>query len=328
MTEQNGRRGGRGDGASQESDINERRELRRDYRELIAETKRESSELVRPDSDGLGNLLERSDELFGQVIKLPNRAPTVEAVLDAQFLMAASSLGCQKAKKIHVDNKFDPKDFVQKLISFMECRRLGIEDSEIEEEHWATLGRGAAPAFRSACSFQFMLGTFEREPPRKAARKTKDANAEEQAGPAIVAKQLKSKDKDKTPTEVTSEEVEKMVAILHQVCKTRGDGTYVPISYFDLVINPESFSQTVENIFHLSFLLKDGHAKVYLDNDDLPVIVPCTPFNEEQEHERVTKKQVLVSIDMDQWKELIEVFDINDPLIPTRPEPPHSNGNM
>lgn len=42
-------------------------------------------------------------------------------------------------------------------------------------------------------------------------------------------------------------------------------GESQPINFFKFIINPESFGQTVENLFYLSFLIRDG--KVSIDDD-------------------------------------------------------------
>ena len=37
-----------------------------------------------------------------------------------------------------------------------------------------------------------------------------------------------------------------------------------PICYFEFVIDPHDFSNTIQNMFHVAFLVKDGHASIYL----------------------------------------------------------------
>ena len=47
------------------------------------------------------------------------------------------------------------------------------------------------------------------------------------------------------------------------------------IYYFQFVVDPSSFGRTVENVFYVSFLVKEGKVKIFYDEETrLPKIVP------------------------------------------------------
>jgi len=48
-----------------------------------------------------------------------------------------------------------------------------------------------------------------------------------------------------------------------------------PVNIFDLVINPKDFAQSVENIFYLSFLIRDGKVAFETTEEGEPVV--CAP---------------------------------------------------
>jgi hypothetical protein len=44
------------------------------------------------------------------------------------------------------------------------------------------------------------------------------------------------------------------------------------VSLLDFAINPRDFGQTVENLFYISFLVREGNAKIMKDEDGLPLL--------------------------------------------------------
>jgi len=127
---------------------------------------------------------------------------------------------------------------------------------------------------------------------------------------------------------------------LHSILKQRALAAPGELSYFQFVINPNSFGQTVENIFYVSFLVKEGQAEIGKDQYGLPTLCESfmlgvvrrpkliylmkayqTPRSiEEQRQQHVSKNQAIVSMDYQSWEELVDLLDIRHPLIPHRAE--------
>lgn len=72
----------------------------------------------------------------------------------------------------------------------------------------------------------------------------------------------------KDPTDAATDQGKKLLR-KHRVSMTTSGAAGVPL--FDYFINPTSFGQSIENLFHASFLIKEGAAGIDFDDDGLPV---------------------------------------------------------
>ena len=67
-----------------------------------------------------------------------------------------------------------------------------------------------------------------------------------------------------------------------------------PVNFFQFIIDPDSFGQSIENLFHVSFLVKEGKVAISLgDPSQLPHITPLSPKGRGQRGEE-GKHQVRV----------------------------------
>ncbi|KAF3842255.1 hypothetical protein F7725_024206 [Dissostichus mawsoni] len=294
-----------------------RREIRSKYRELIQSVQQNREDMLSPSNNKLTEVLEEANKLFKDV-----RQPR-EAALDAQLLVVTTDLGKEKASQLAAEGTaFDPTTFTEHLLSYMGLNRLN--DGEDEQPIGAAIGylppdawHKSRELFQGSPSFHYMMGSFHAEPPppkQRLERQRKPPPSKDVK--RIMPTQLKKM--EASHQEATEKEVERILGYLKTYYQ---DDPTSPISYYEFVIDPKSFSRTVENIFHTSFLVRDGLARMYFDNYRLPCIAPVEEGEVEAGGSSI-RKQCIVSISPKLWKELIEAYDIRNTLIqPSNTQP-------
>lgn len=71
----------------------------------------------------------------------------------------------------------------------------------------------------------------------------------------------------KDEEESTTKDVQHIMNHVVKACRAKGR-----VGYFHFLVDPESFGQTVENMFHFSFLIKDGRVGVIMGREGIPYI--------------------------------------------------------
>jgi len=284
------------------------RKVRIKYRGLIEDLKDVAS------TDMLIEKIATGNELY----KMVNR--TQEATLDSQFLLASAEIGAKQAESIKLSGEnFDTEDWINKLLTVMG----GRQDINIKQENnetvnlnllkWETIGIRVEPFFDKVPKIDNMIGPLSTEQKEK---KTIVKHARENKNSVNLKKPQELRKEDiKEQENETTKNVVQICEILDRVGK---------INLFEFIINPESYSQTVENIFYLSFLIRDG--KAILDEEDGELVIERTdPPDEEDYMHGIKKKQYVLEIDYQTWKDIVEVYDIRNSMIPTRPKIQNNN---
>ncbi|XP_042648134.1 non-structural maintenance of chromosomes element 4 homolog A isoform X2 [Tyto alba] len=246
----------RSESAVGSGDERSRRVIRNQYRELIYSVQQNREDILSSKSNRLTEALEEANKLFSGV------SCAREAALDAQFLVLASNLGKEKANELHSEMAaFDSLVFAEDLLTFMGINRIEVEENSNDSEGisggylpsnaWHKLGEETEKYFRRAPSFHYMLGSFKSDPPiprQRIERQKKATGGEEKRAMPAQLKKM-----EESHQEATEKEVERILGLLQTHFKNDPD---TPISFFDLVIDPNSFARTVENIFHVSFIIR------------------------------------------------------------------------
>lgn len=114
------------------------------------------------------------------------------------------------------------------------------------------------------------------------------------------------------PEQSTSHMVRLVYGTLHETSAEER------VNLYKFFINPHSFSQSVENLFYTSFLVRDGKVLLLKGSDDVPYIQIASA--EDMEESTSIAHQV-ATFTYGAWKALVEKYDISEPYIPNRAVP-------
>ena len=253
-------------------DVNDRRRVRSDYRALIAqaeESKRDSS--LKPKD--LLDLLGKADALHERVV-----APS-ESILDTKTLSSMSEMGARMAKKMKLNqDAFDTHEFMARLARFLGgeaapvrgAARAGVDDDSddesgggIERWDWAKLGRLAGTLSRRAVTMDFLLGPLEIRPKerRTMTQRVRDEAPAERTAPRA----LHQTDLQNSAGRESTSQILKVAQLLAQ----QGPQG---VCLFRFAIDPDSYVNTIENFFHVSFLIKENKASLRTDAEGNAVL--------------------------------------------------------
>ncbi|KAF9926301.1 nuclear protein [Linnemannia zychae] len=300
---------------------NEKRKVRQEYRKLITNTEANRKEFLEPTNNGLMETVDKANELYKNVFG------THEATLDAKLLVISAELGVQKSKQLRMgQGGFDENEYVTRLINKMGGHDI---DNDQQAMDWAKIGKLAMKWTRKVPTMDFMLGPMAVE--HKTRVVTQRTRVVRDPKDMRKPQELREEDIARQENETT-----KNVLQINNIL----EGLNRKVNLFELVINPESFGQTVENIFYLSFLIRDGKASITevdmadpnlgdVDEDgeewvpaegaNIQPMVELTEVPTAEDYQGgLLKKQMVLDIDMATWRHLIDVYDIRKTMIPTR----------
>mmetsp|Transcript_43396 Transcript_43396/g.132014 ORF Transcript_43396/g.132014 Transcript_43396/m.132014 type:complete len:449 (-) Transcript_43396:307-1653(-) len=329
----------------------DRRLLRRKMREFQQEIVGEKGERIEDPSK-----VADFQEVRGTSNRLWNNVKfTREAVLDADnFDIIATRAGRQAEKLIQVP-RYDATRFCSALRTKL-ASSVGGSGGEFFD--WLKIGKAAGACYCAVPSrVSFLNGPVEVEyvVKERKKREPRKQSAEEEEGEEerpddveqkradtsgdklsavernieVVSKTLGKRCKDEMTA--SRDRVEKMIeeggdemdedAKRKARKKARKHGAEVDAVKY--LFNPKSFTQTVENIFHFSFLVKKGSAGISLRSDEEskkyggagpgPVVRAMTNPNEAP-----TPKQAIVSLTMQDWRDMCEAYSMKEGDIPHR----------
>ncbi|XP_021278316.1 non-structural maintenance of chromosomes element 4 homolog A-like isoform X2 [Herrania umbratica] len=291
------------DQLSRQEDAANRRLLRSKYLAVMTKINDARDEISKVDSNKFNIIINEVDNLHQQVSKPREQVADAEALLDIANTLATSvkSISCEGISLA---------DYVNCLVrEFGKSNRsLDTQENEQISINWKDIGMAVSPFFTTCKGICTMLGPMKNElkqrksiVTRKRAIRPTDTARPEEVDDAGA--------EEKTDTD-------KNMATMFEILRRKRQ-----VKLESLILNRSSFAQTVENLFALSFLVKDGRAEIVVDKSGSHIVSPKNaPGTMSVTTGEVTYSHFVFRFDFKDWKLMMSGVPVGEELMPHREE--------
>lgn len=278
----------------------QRRVLRSKYLTVKNRISDEKDHISNIDSDKFKSIIEEVDSLHQLVTKPREQVADAEALFDITNTLVTSV-------KAYTNEGVTPSDFVSCLLRDFgqQGGPGGSQDEGRNSIRWKDIGLAVSHVFRSAYGCRTMLGPMNTElKQRKNAIPRKRSKPVERAQPEEL---------DGTATEEKTDTDKNMATMFDILRKNR------TVHLENLILNRNSFAQTVENLFALSFLVKDGRAEIKVDEKGCHIVAPKNaPGANAVQAGDVSYSHFIFRFDFRDWKLMLSSVAVGEELMPHR----------
>jgi len=255
--------------------------LRMNYRDLIDEV-RESKDTM--NSQQISSALTKGDALFAEVQRHPQAR---EGTLDAEFYDLAIQVSVNNANKLVTGFKeYTLEQIVEKIPTI-------ITDKNFYRTYVA------GHIIQETPSRIFLYGALDRSKPTRlpTERKQRDKETDKEA--------IQPKNIDQSNIE--EQDLTKRVKKLNEKLVKRTDKGSVELGAF--ITDPKSFATSVENLFHFSFLVQEGNAKLENTSANVMIESTATPKQKGLSADQIKSQQTVMKFDYTIWQENKRKFE-------------------
>ncbi|XP_058748544.1 non-structural maintenance of chromosomes element 4 homolog A-like [Vicia villosa] len=257
----------------------------------------EMENIAKTDSEVFGSIFNEIENLHQSVTTTREQVADAHALLDITKSLVVSAKG-------HSRDGLTPSAFVTSLIEkFGKRGGTSASRKDCNSLAWKDIGVAVSSVFGGGYGCYTMIGPMDTKLKQKTVNRKKRLKPTELARPEELDEGSR---KQRNETDKT------MLTMFNILRKNRS------VKLENLVLNKNSFAQTVENLFALSFLVKDGRAEIKVDKAGRHLVSPRNaPAAKSVISKDVALSHFVFRLDYIDWKLMVRSV-VGEELMPHR----------